>query len=81
MLNKEPAVILAVLAAIAQAAVMYFTDNVEADTDWLMPILTVLAGFITRQKVFSEDTVREAGITPEELVKRAGNPSIPKAVE
>lgn len=79
MLRKEPAVIVAVLAAIAQAAVMFFTDNVEADTDWLMPILTLLAGLITRQNVFSENTVREAGMTPQELTDKAEDPRVQKA--
>jgi len=82
MLKKEPAVILAALAALAQCVAIVVTGNPEADISaWAMPLLTILAGLLTRGRVTSENTVRQAGYTPDELVKRAENPSVRPAEE
>jgi hypothetical protein len=82
MLSKEPAVIIAAVAALVQAVAIYFTGDPEADvTQWAAPVLTMLAGLLTRGRVFSHNTVREAGYTPKELQTRADSPSIRTAPE
>jgi fucose 4-O-acetylase-like acetyltransferase len=85
MLKREPAVIIAALAAIVQGVAIIFTGDPSTQTDWATPILTalvtMLAGLWTRRRVFSENTVREAGYTPAELVARANSPHIRTAEE
>lgn len=81
MLKKEPAIILASIAAAVQAIAIFWTNNPEVDITWLSPILTIIAGILTRRKVFSENTIRQAGFHPEEIEYRAEDPSVIPTVE
>lgn len=50
-MKREPAVIIAALAALVQGVAIYTTGDAGVDTSWLLPILTVVAGVLTRQRV------------------------------
>lgn len=78
MLGREPAVIIATIAALLQAAWLFWSGDIEATATWAVPVATVLGGFLTRQKVIPTETVRDAGESPERIKADAENPTIPK---
>jgi len=71
MLKKEPAIIIAAIATMIQAVLIFVTDDITIDQNqfqsWLMPVLTMLVGLATRTQVFSANTLIEAGIKPETI--------------
>lgn len=82
MLKKEPAVIIAALLAVVQGVLIFTTGNATYDaSEILTPILTLLVGLLTRQKVASQHTVNEAGFTMGELKERAESSLITPATE
>ena len=78
MLGREPAVIIAVIAALLQAAWLFWTGDVEASATWAVPVATVLGGFLTRRKVIPTETVKDAGLSPAAVKDAAADPLQPK---
>jgi len=78
MLGREPAVIIAVIAAILQAAWLFWTGDVDASATWALPVATVLGGLLTRRKVIPVETVKDAGLSPTAVKDRAEDPAVPK---
>ena len=76
MLGREPAVIIAFLAALIQAGWLLYTGDVDATATWAVPVATVLGGLLTRRKVIPVETVKDAGISPREVKERAKDPGI-----
>lgn len=68
MFGKEPAIIAAALAAIIQGLVILFTEEQTIDQDdilpWLVPVVTLLAGWLTRRKVVPVTRLEERHIDP-----------------
>lgn len=84
MIRKEAVLLAALIAALLNLAIHLF-DIKWVDTDLVEGISSSVAGVLValwaRSKVFSEQTVREAGFTPAELKSRADSPSVqPKLV-
>lgn len=75
MFGRKPVVILAALAALIQAVLIFTSGNPDValpDLDWLYPVLTVLAGLFGEAKVVPVESAAEvAGLTPEELKTKA----------
>lgn len=76
-LNREPAVIIATIAALLQAAWLFWTGDVDASATWALPVATVIGGLLTRRKVIPVETVKDAGISPTAVKIAADNPHIP----
>ena len=84
--GKEPAVIVAILAALVQIVLVYTTGDINAAVPaWvdeaLTVLVTLLAGIFVRSQVASRNTVNQAGYTMEELETRAASPAIEPAKE
>lgn len=74
-MRREPAVLIAALAALVQAALIYLTSDPSYDASEIAtPILTLLVGAITRQRVMPTATIREAGLNPRTVQERADDP-------
>lgn len=80
-MKKEPAVLIAAIMAIVQGIWIFVSGNTEVSLDWLMPVLTLAVGFITRSKVMPVETIRDAGMTPAEVNELAADPNVPRPDE
>jgi hypothetical protein len=82
-LQKEPALTSGVgVAAIMALLVYYGVLDLEGAGLWTT-VLTVVGvplvqAIFTRFHVFSENTIREAGLDPAAVVRRADDPSVPR---
>ena len=78
MFGRAPVIIIAAIAAVAQGVWIFVTGDANASVDWLIPVLTVLAGFAGERKTVSKETVKDAGLSPAAVERDAKNPSIPR---
>jgi hypothetical protein len=76
MLGRQPAIVLAALAAIVQGILIFVTQDVTADATWLMPILTLIAGFLTKKKTVPTEQVKDAGLSVKQIEISAKDPRI-----
>lgn len=81
MPKREPAVLIAALMALVQSVVIFVTGDTTASVSWLLPILTVVAGLLTRSQVVPVETILDAGITPAEVKVLAADPAVPRPDE
>lgn len=80
-MRKEPAIIVAALAAIIQGVLIYVTSDPTYDaSEILTPVLTLIVGALVRQKVMPVATVKEAGLHPSDIKERAADPRIPSVL-
>lgn len=77
-MGREPAIIIAALAAIIQGVLIFVTSDPSYDaSEILTPLLTMLVGLWVRQKVVPVKTIKEAGLHPSEVKERAADPNVP----
>lgn len=86
-IQKEPAMIAGGIGAVVNAALALAVGRgwLAADEagDWgtlvvalLALLLPVLQGMWTRSRVFSPHTIREAGLSPAQVLRDADNPAV-----
>lgn len=78
-MKREPVVLAAALAAILQGVWIFVSNDPLAtgiSADWLMPLVTVAAGWFGRRKSIPVQTVKDAGISPEAIQTRADDPNV-----
>ena len=76
MFGKEPAIIIAAVVAVVQGVMIFTTGDVNANVEWVIPVLTALGGVFIRSKVFPTKTIREAGLSPQAVKENAENPRV-----
>lgn len=79
--GREPVLIVSALAAIAQGAMMLWTNDstiTQPDMGWLVPIMTILGGWMGRQRVVPVEKIRDAGFSPSAIDARADDPDVPR---
>ncbi len=78
MLGREPIIITYAIVAVLQGiAILLYNEQAVDTTGWqaiLLPIVTLVAGFIPRQQVATQDTLEKAGINLTQ-VKRVADSS------
>jgi hypothetical protein len=79
MLGREPIIITYAIVAVLQGiAILYYNEQAVDTTGWqaiLLPIVTLVAGFIPRQKVASQDTLQKAGTNLAQVNQVADSPN------
>ncbi len=79
MLGREPIIITyAVVAFLQGIAILFYNEQAVDTTGWqaiLLPIVTLLAGFIPRQQVASQDTLQKAGTNLAQVKLVADSPN------
>ena len=79
LLRKEPALFSAAVTALLALLFAYGLVTQEQVAAWggfAMAALAIAQGVFTRSQVYSENTIREAGLTPKILEERQENPNI-----
>lgn len=72
MFDKEPAVIIAVIAALIQVVFIWITENPGwVAPEWLLPAITAIVGLLTRTQVFAPQTLRDAHLNPDSVEREA----------
>lgn len=83
-LQREPAAAAGIVAALLSVALVYGIVTTEQATAWsglaavLVPLIPLAQARWTRRRVFSPDTIREAGYDPAAVQRRADDPRIPR---
>lgn len=82
-LQTEPAVTVATgVSALMALLVYYGVLDVQGAGVWttfgIVVIIPFLQALITRMHVFSENTIRDAGLDPAAVEERASDPQIPR---
>lgn len=76
MFGREPVLIASAMIAIVQGVWMLVANDASVSLigweAWLVPVLTLLGGWIGRRKVVPVKTIKEAGLTPEGVKAKAG---------
>ena len=77
LFGREPAMIVAGIAGVVQGIYLLVTgedlDRAALEV-WLLPVVTILAGWLTRQQVMPVKTITDAGFTPQAIKTRALDP-------
>lgn len=81
MLRKEPAFIVMLLVLAINRGVDAVGLPIAVDPEWVEATAEIIVGlagaWLIRRKVFSEQTIREAGLSPKAVEERAADPQIP----
>lgn len=84
MILKKEATLVVMLVVAALNALFHVLDLPQLDTDtaeaFANVVLTIGGALYVRSKVFSEHTVRQAGLTPSDVKAMADNTAIKPAV-
>lgn len=80
MITKEPLAISTYLGTIIGFMVAKYLPDIDPETraavvGFALAAVTGIAAFL-RSKAFSENTIREAGMDPEEVQEKADNPEV-----
>jgi hypothetical protein len=79
ILKKEPALAAGVGAVLA-VGLVYRWVTPEQAVAWealaMLVVVPVLQAVLTRSAVFSPNTIRQAGLNPEEVQRRAEDPAV-----
>lgn len=81
MFGREPVLIASALIAIVQGVWMIAANDATISLigweAWLVPVLTMIGGWIGRRKVMPVETIKEAGLSPRAVKERAKDDAIP----
>jgi hypothetical protein len=73
--GKEPALIISAIVAVLTLAVAFGVDVTETQTEAIVKVATSLlalaGGAVIRSQVTSDDTLRKAGTSTKEVVRKA----------